>query len=131
MDYTMIRNVVNRALEQMAAREMTGTDNLSAEQEIAMIVVSDLFPTLREAFAKMVSVNETWLANGISDKIAAAAANEENLAGYPPEVWMLWGLLLPHTLGLLAAIFQVPLADGTVREETLKSVVMKRYIKEE
>lgn len=130
MDYTMIRNVVNRALEQMAAREMVGTGNLAAEQEIAGAVVEDLFPTLRDAFARMVTINETWLANEIGEKIGAAALGGEPLAGYSAEAWAVWGQLLPHVMAFLVTPFAVTLPDGTVREETLKSVVMKRYIKE-
>lgn len=130
MDYTMIRNVVNRALEQMAAREMTGTGQMSTEQKIADQVINDLFPTLADKFGQMLLINERWIANAVVDKIGAAALSGQRLAGYTPEDWAVWGQLLPHVMAFLVTPFEVTLPDGTTRTETLKSVVMRDYLPE-
>jgi serine phosphatase RsbU (regulator of sigma subunit) len=130
MDYTLIRNVVNRALEQMAAREMASGGQLSAEQKIADQVVSDLFPTLAEKFGQMLLINERWVANAVGDKIVAAASQGQRLAGYEPAAWAVWGQLLPHVMAFLELPFEVTLPDGTVSQMTLKNAVMTDYLKE-
>lgn len=131
VDYTLIKNVVNRALEQMAAREMASGGQLSAEQKIAEQVVSDLFPTLAEKFGQMLLINERWTANAVGDKIAKAAMDGQRLAGYEPAAWMVWGQLLPRVMAFLVQPFEVVLPDGTVMQTTLKNAVMTDYVKTE
>ena len=130
-DYRMIINEVRAALEEKAARELYGTPQGTAEQEIANRVMNSLFPALRTALTEMTEINEIWIANDLSDKITAAALAGEPLAGYSPAAWATWGQILPYVVAFLTTEYTAQLPDGSTKTETPKQTLMRRYQQEQ
>lgn len=130
MDYRMIINEVRAALEEKAAREMYGgTATGGVDVELANMIMS-LFISLRAAYAQMNEINEIWLANGMSERIMAAAQAGELLAGYSPETWATWGGVLPAAMGFLTSSYVAQLPDGSTSTESPKQVLLRRYLQE-
>ena len=130
MDYRMIINEVRAALEEKAAREMyEGAATGGVEAELASMIMS-LFVGLRAAYAQMNEINDVWLANGMSERIVAAAQAGEPLAGYSVEAWATWGAILPVAMGFLTGSYVAQLPDGSTRTETPKQVLLRRYTQE-
>lgn len=130
MDYTMVRNVVNRALEQMALREMSPDGHPTAAQKISASVVDDLFPTLQAMLAVMVMANKSWVANNISEKVTEAAMGGQTLAGYAPSSWVIWGALLPRVVEFLSTPFDVTMPGGATVSMTPEQILIMEYLKE-
>lgn len=126
MDDRLVLSRVRTALEHLAATEMQAAERDTAADEIAARIVP-LFRALQGAFEEMAAINEYWLANGISDEIGAAAKAGTALAGYSPETWATWGQALPQVQAFLTTEYQMLLPDGTVRSDTPKTVLMRKY----
>ena len=130
MDTRTIINEVRSALEEKAARELYGSGTAQPiEAEIAERTIA-LLKSLRSQYTEMTELHDDWVANDISAKITAAAQAGGNLAGYSPVAWATWGQILPHVLAFLTATYDAQMPDGSVKTETPKQTLMRRYTQE-
>lgn len=130
-DYRLISSIVTNALMEKAAREMASTPGAAtAEAEIAATVSAVTLPGLRSFLNQAEGLAAIWNApgNDIQGKIMAAAQGGQNLAGYPPAVWALWGETLVRLLAYLGTEQEITLPDGTVKTTTPKDVLLTRYV---
>lgn len=67
--------------------------------------------------------------NGITTKIAAAATQQQPLAGYSPKDWVLWGLLLAWLNAFLDTEQTVTYPDGTMEQLTPRQAINTGYVK--
>lgn len=105
------------------------TLGLSAEETIARQVVYTVLPALEEMLITLGRLSKVWNTpqNGIPEKIAAAAAAGEALAGYDPNDWIRWGEALLALNVFLATPITVTLADGSTEQRTPESYLLTRY----
>lgn len=92
----------------------------AAELEIAGLIVTQILPNLRSYLATLRGMQETWHANGMDAKIAAAAAAETTLAGHAPAVWLQWATVFNN----LQAWLQTPIEEI---DTAPAAVLLKRY----
>ena len=95
---------------------------LTAEEELAQRVQEQVLPTLRQQLTALSELQSVWLVNGIEDKIEAAAANNETIAGYSAADWFAWG----EALRQLQTMIATPIA--ALGGATLAQVLIKRYV---
>ena len=94
---------------------------VSAEQEIAATITRQLLPQLRKALADLNAMQQTWHVNGLPDKITAAAAADELLAGFPATTWGAWG----EGLNLLQTFLSEE--QPTLGGATVGQILLTRY----
>lgn len=97
-------------------------DQLS-EMPVEVEVVTTALKIMRElrtTLALLGGMQQTWNLNGIPDMVAAAAANNELLAGHSPADWVRWGTVFTE----LQIWLNTPIASIGA---TPQQVLMKRY----
>ena len=104
---------------------------LSAEEEIAYMVVYVILPGLREQLAQIDSLSQTWNTpgNDIPQKIIAAAMAGQPLAGYSPDDWARWGQTFLGVQTDLDAPRTITLPSGATENNTERAVLQRRYVK--
>lgn len=112
-----------------AAAEAQATDKPPLDERLA-VKIPQLIEDLSSAYLQMIEINEIWSANGMTDKIAAAAVAGETIAGYSPATWVTWGTVTPRIVGFLNTTYDVSLPDGTTRTETPRLALLRDYQKE-
>lgn len=96
---------------------------ISIEEELAARILADALPRLQEAYFNLKALQETWLINGMSEKVDAALAAGTPITGFSAAHWRDWGDALTATL----AFIDQPLAEG---RPSVKQILLKRYMKE-
>lgn len=98
---------------------------LSASEEIAERVQTEMLPTLRAALSDLRALQEVWLVNGMAQQVAAAVAATPPtpIAGYAATDWAAWGTVLTELLAWL----DEPIASIGA---TPRQILQKRYVKE-
>lgn len=96
---------------------------LSASEEIAERVQTEMLPTLRAALSDLRSLQEVWMINGMTQQVDAALLSDTPIAGYAAADWAAWGTVLT---ALLAWLDTPIVALGA----TPRAVLQKRYVKE-
>jgi len=95
---------------------------LSAQEEIALTVMTEMLPTLRSALSDLRALQEVWLINGMAAQVAAAVQANTPIAGYAAADWAAWGTVLTELLAWLDA----PIASIGA---TPRMILQKRYVK--
>lgn len=96
--------------------------NMSAEQELAVRIPGEILPEAERLFSKVLGVQQVWIINGISEKIAEALANNNaNIEGIPASEWYKLG----EALRLLLTFANTP--QSTLMNDTVLEVILKRY----
>lgn len=95
---------------------------LPADEEIAQRVMTEMLPSLRDALAKLRTLQEVWLINGMQAEVAAAVAAGTPIAGYAAQDWAAWGTVLTELLLWL----DVPIESIGA---TPRQILQKRYVK--
>lgn len=95
---------------------------LSAQEEIALTVMTEMLPTLRSALSDLRALQEVWLINGMAAQVAAAVQANTPIAGYAATDWAAWGTVLTELLAWLDA----PIASIGA---TPRMILQKRYVK--
>lgn len=128
-DSRAVLGIVRVALEEKAARDMGGTGNATAAEEVAAKTMA-LFAALRDAYLLMGEINVIWLDNDISDQVLARALAGQPLAGYGAEMWARWGALLPVVQAFLNTNYSTVLPNGATVTETPRQTFVRRYVQE-
>ena len=110
--------------EQEAQRAMAAMDasEKPIEIELAAKITGEILPGMRKLFSTMSAMQVDWQDNGMGDIIAQAAASQQPVAGFAPEVWAQWGATF--------AAWQAWMETGNaaLAGETPRSVLMRRYV---
>lgn len=92
------------------------------EIELAAKITGEILPGMRKLFATMSAMQVDWQDNGMGDIIAQAAAGQQTVAGFAPEVWAQWGA----TFTAWQAWMETD--NAALAGETPRSVLMRRYV---
>lgn len=92
------------------------------EVELASKITGEILPGMRRLFSTMSAMQVDWQDNGMGDIIAQAAASQQPVAGFAPEVWAQWG----ETFAAWQAWMETE--NAALAGETPRSVLMRRYV---
>ena len=92
------------------------------EIELAAKITGEILPGMRKLFSEMSAMQIDWQDNGMVDIIALAAASQQPVAGFAPEVWAQWGA----TFAAWQAWMETE--NDALNGETPRSVLVRRYV---
>lgn len=106
---------------QLAMAAMEASEK-PIEAELAARITGEILPQLRTLFASMTAMQLDWQDNGMSTIIAQAAQAQENIVGFSPSIWAMWGATFQEFQTWLETEND---ALGGTRPRT---VLMRRYV---
>lgn len=90
--------------------------------DLATRIADGLLPTLRQAYLDMAAMQVEWQEESFQAALAQAAEDGTLLAGFAPQTWQAWGLLLLA----LQSWLTTPLEE--MNGKTPQAMLIRRYI---
>ena len=92
------------------------------EVELAAKITGEILPGMRKLFATMSAMQVDWQDNDMAGIIAQAAASQQTVAGFAPEVWAQWGATFTAWQAWMEA------ENAELNGDTPRSVLVRRYV---
>lgn len=107
------------AIRLMATIE---TGEVPIEVELAQKITSTILPSLRELLKELNALQIAWEDGDMQAVVEAAFVSGENVVGFTPATWALWG----NTFNLFRAWLETP--QPSLGDLTVRKVVVQKYV---